>query len=67
MHNYNYIINFQKTLIETNKMSDIVDQIDKLKDKAHKLKEGVSNKNSSISNICADCNTEKIFGGSEKV
>ena len=25
-------------------MSDIVDQIDKLKDKAHKLKEGVSTK-----------------------
>ena len=26
-------------------MSDIVDQIDKLKDKAHKLKEGVSHFN----------------------
>ena len=43
LYNYNYIINFQKTEIETNIMSDIVEQIDKLKDKAHKLKEGVSN------------------------
>lgn len=43
-NNYNYIIKYSKTKIETNinKMSEIVDQIDKLKAKAHSLKEGVS-------------------------
>ena len=36
-------------------MSDIVDQIEKLKDKAHKLKEGVSNNICFSTECCVMC------------
>lgn len=47
-------------------MSDIVDQIEKLKEKAHKLKEGVSYTFLKFIKTIS-INTEKIFGGFEEI